>query len=42
MRKQIAHALQPAVWSADEEREPVPISGDEERLRRIIAGRSEG
>jgi hypothetical protein len=29
--KQIAHAPQPAVWSPDKEREPVPIAGDAER-----------
>jgi hypothetical protein len=29
--KQIAHAPQSAVWSADKEREPVPVSGDAER-----------
>jgi hypothetical protein len=44
--KQIAHAPQPAVWSADKEREPVPIAGDAERpvpdARRTIHGRSEG
>ena len=26
--KQIAHAPQPAVWSADKERQPLPVSGD--------------
>jgi hypothetical protein len=26
--KQIAHAPQPAVWSADKEREPVPVAGE--------------
>ena len=31
--KQIAHAPQRAVWSADEEREPVPVAGDAERSR---------
>jgi hypothetical protein len=44
--KQIAHAPQPAVWSADKEREPVPIARDAERplpdARREVAGRSEG
>jgi hypothetical protein len=29
--KQIAHAPQPAMWSADKEREPVPIAGNAER-----------
>ena len=29
--KQIAHAPQPAVWSADKEREPVPVASDAER-----------
>ena len=44
--KQIAHAPQPAMWSADEEREPVPVAGDAERplpdARRKVAGRTEG
>jgi len=44
--KQIAHASQPAVSSADKEREPMPITGDAERAvpyaRRPIHGRSEG
>jgi hypothetical protein len=44
--KQIAHAPQPAVWSADQEREPVPVAGDGERplpdARRDVARRSEG
>ena len=44
--KQIAHAPQPAMWSADEEREPVPVAGDAERplpnARRNVPGRSEG
>jgi hypothetical protein len=43
--KQIAHASQPEMWRADEEREPMPIAGDAERplphARRTIAGRSE-
>jgi hypothetical protein len=43
---QIAHAPQPAVWSADKEREPMPVAGDAERplpdARRHVAGRSEG
>jgi hypothetical protein len=30
--KQIAHAPQPAVWSADKERQPLPVSGDAERM----------
>src|SRR5262249_4987389 len=44
--KQIAHAPQPAVWSADKEREPMPITRDAERplpdARRTVAGRTEG
>jgi hypothetical protein len=44
--KQIAHAPQPAVWSADKERQPLPVSGDAERTlpdaRRDVPGRPEG
>ena len=44
--KQIAHAPQPAMWSADKEREPVPVAGDAERplpdARREVPGRTEG
>ena len=44
--KQIAHAPQPAVWSADKERQPLPVSGDAERplpdARRDVPGRPEG
>jgi hypothetical protein len=44
--KQIAHAPQPAVWSADKERERLPVSGDAERplpnARRDVPGRPEG
>jgi hypothetical protein len=44
--KQIAHAPQPAMWRANEGREPVPIAGDAERplpnARRTVTGRSEG
>ena len=44
--KQIAYAPQPAMWSADEEREPLPIAGDAERpmpdARRNVTGRTEG
>ena len=44
--KQIAHAPQPAMRSADTEREPVPIASDAERslpnARRKVAGRAEG
>jgi len=44
--KQIAHASEPAMPRSDEEREPVPVAGDDERAlpnaRRCIAGRSEG
>ena len=29
--KQIAHASEPAMWSADEEREPVPVASHAER-----------
>jgi hypothetical protein len=44
--KQIAHAPQPAMRRADEEREPVPIAGDAEwplpHARRTIDGGAEG
>jgi hypothetical protein len=44
--KQIAHAPQPPMWSADKERETVPVTGDAERplpdARRVVAGRSKG
>jgi hypothetical protein len=44
--KQIGHAPQPAVWSADKERQPLPVSGDAERplpdARRDVPGRPEG
>jgi hypothetical protein len=44
--KQIAHAPQPTVRSADTEREPVPISGDAERplpnARREVTGGAKG
>jgi hypothetical protein len=44
--KQIAHALQPEMRRADEEREPVPIAGDAEwplpHARRTITGCPEG
>jgi hypothetical protein len=44
--KQIAHAPQPSVWSADKEREPVQISSDAKRslphARRNLARRSKG
>jgi hypothetical protein len=43
--KQVAHAPQHALWSADEDWEPMPIASDAERslqnARRPIAGRSE-
>src|SRR5580704_18284770 len=43
--KQIGHAPQPAVWSADKERQPLPVSGDAERplpnARRDVPGRPE-
>jgi hypothetical protein len=44
--KQIAHAPQPAMWRADEERQLMPIACDAERAlpdaRRTVAGRAEG
>ena len=44
--KQIAHAPQSAVWSADKEREPVPVTRYAERplsdARRTVPRRSEG
>jgi hypothetical protein len=44
--KQIAYAPQPAMWSADKEREPVPIASDAERAlpdaRGTFTGRAEG
>ena len=44
--KQITHAPQPAMWSADEKRKPVPVAGDAERpmpnARRNVARRSKG
>jgi hypothetical protein len=44
--KRIAHAPQPAVWSADKKREPVPVAGDAERplldARGTITRRPEG
>jgi hypothetical protein len=43
--KQIAHAPQPPMWSADKEWEQVPVTSDAERplpdARRNVAGRSE-
>jgi hypothetical protein len=43
--KQIAHAPQPPMWGKDQEREPVPVTGDAERplpdARRTVSGRSE-
>jgi hypothetical protein len=43
---QIAHAPQPEMWSADEEREPVPVAGHAERsvpdARRKVSRRSKG
>jgi hypothetical protein len=42
--KQIAYAPQPPMWSADEEREPVPVARDAKRpvptARRKVVGRS--
>jgi hypothetical protein len=44
--KEIAHAPQPEVWSADKTREPVPVPRDDERplpdARRPLAGRAGG
>jgi hypothetical protein len=44
--RQIAHASQPAVWSAYKAREPMPVAGDAERplpdARGTIPGRPEG
>jgi hypothetical protein len=44
--KQIAYAPQPPLWSADKERELVPVARDAERpvspARRKVAGRSQG
>jgi hypothetical protein len=44
--KEVAHAPQPAVWSADKEREPVPIARNDERsmpnARRNVARSAEG
>jgi hypothetical protein len=44
--KQIAYAPQPPMWSADEERERVPVARDAERpvpaARRPVAGRAQG
>jgi hypothetical protein len=43
---QIAHAPQPAVWSADKERQRLPVAGDAERplpdARRDVSGRPKG
>ena len=44
--KQIAHAPQHPMWGPNQEREPMPITGDAERplpdARRPVPGRSEG
>jgi hypothetical protein len=44
--KQIAHAPQPTMRSADKEREPLPVAGDAERplpnARRKLAGSADG
>jgi hypothetical protein len=44
--KEIDHAPKPAVWSADKARQPVPITGDDERplpdARRNVARRTGG
>jgi hypothetical protein len=46
LAKQIAHAPQPAMWSTNAEREPVPVTSNAERsvptARRKITGCSEG
>jgi hypothetical protein len=43
--RQLAHAPEPAMWSTDKAREPVPIPGNAERplpdARRTISGRTE-
>jgi hypothetical protein len=42
----LGHAIQPALWSENPQREPVPVASDAERslpdARRPISGRSEG
>ena len=44
--KQIAHAPEPPMWSADTDRSPVPVAGDAERplpnARWAISGSTEG
>jgi hypothetical protein len=43
--KQVAHAPQSSMWSPDQEREALQITGDAERLpnaRRKVSGRTEG
>ena len=44
--KQITHAPQPTLWSADAERVPVPVASDAEwplqDARRTVTGRAEG
>jgi hypothetical protein len=44
--KQIGHAPEQAMWSADPKREAVPVAGDAERplpdARRAVTGRTEG
>jgi hypothetical protein len=44
--KEITHAPQPEVWSADKTRDPVPVARDDERslpdARRNVAGRTGG
>ena len=46
LAKQIAHAPQPPMWSADKEGEPVPVTSNAERplptARGTVAGRAEG
>ena len=44
--KQIAHAAEPALWSANQAQEPVPVASDAERslpdARRDVRGRTKG
>lgn len=44
--RQIAHAPQPAMWSTDKEREPVPVASNAQQplpdARGAVSGRSEG
>src|SRR5262245_13933824 len=42
----LGHAIQPALWSENPQRQPVPVAGDAERplpnARRTVTGRAEG